>query len=154
MSEENLTKIHIGLPNSEDTGGESMWAEVLGNDLYRVRNVPFYAYGLNFNDIVYAKAESDDLKPSVLKLHETGGHKTLRVIFTDDSSLEERVSKLKQLNEHKAYHENANDMMFAIDIEPDGNYGKVCDILYAWENDGILSYETCEARQGCGFDAE
>ena len=33
-------------------------------------------------------------------------------------------------------------------------FGAVCDIFYKWENEGVLSYETCEAREGCGFDGE
>lgn len=154
MNEENLTKIHLDLPRNEEVGGESYWAEDLGNDLYRLRNTPFYAYGLNFYDIVYAKSESADLKPSIIKVHKYCGHKTLRVIFLDEASAEERSARLSELNKYKAYHENANGILFAIDIEPDGDYGKVCDILYEWENNGILSYETCEAREGLGFEAE
>ncbi len=154
MSEEKLTKIHVDLPNNEGVGGESLWAEELGNDLYRIRNVPFNAFGLNFHDIVYAKSQSDELKPSVLKVHQYSGHKTLRVIFTDDSTDEERITKLKELNKYKAYHENANGVLFAIDVEVGGDYGAVCDVLYEWEAQGVLSYETCEARNEGRFDAE
>ena len=125
MSEDNLTKIHLDLPRNEEVGGESFWAEDLGNDLYRMRNTPFYAYGINFYDIVYAKAQSEDLKPSIFRVHEYGGHKTLRVIFLDDASVEERSSRLKELNRYKAYHENADGILFAIDVEPDGDYGAV-----------------------------
>ena len=154
MSEDNLTKIHLDLPRNEEVGGESFWAENLGDDLYRLRNTPFHAYGINFYDIVYAKAQSEDLKPSILKVHEYSGHKTLRVIFLDKASAEERSARLKELNKYKAYHENADGTLFAIDVEPDGDYGAVCDMLHKWENEGVLSYETCEAREGFGFDAE
>lgn len=154
MSNDNLTKVHLHLPRNEQVGGESFWAEDLGNHLYRLRNTPFHAYGINFYDIVYAKAQSDELKPSILKVHEHCGHKTLRVFFLDDTSTQERISKLSELNKFKAYHENANGTLFAIDVEPEGDYDAVCDLLYKWENEGVLSYETCEAREGYGFDAE
>jgi hypothetical protein len=154
MSEENLTKVHVELPNNEDVGGESLWAEDLGGNVYRIRNVPFHAYGLNFYDVVVAEPESEEFKPSVLRVHKPSGHKTLRVIFTDESSKEERILRLKKLNEYKAYLENADGTLFAIDVEAGGNYGAVCDILYEWENQGILSYETCEARKEGSFDAE
>jgi len=154
MSDENLTKIHLELPRNEEVGGEAFWAEDLGNDLYRMRNTPFHAYGLNFYDIVYAKAESEELKPSILSVHEYCGHKTLRVVFMDKASAAERAERLSKLNEFRAFHENADGVLFAIDIEPDGDYGAVCDALWAWENEGILSYETCEARDGCGFEAK
>lgn len=154
MNEEKLTKIHLDLPGNKYVGGESFWAEDLGNNLFRMRNSPFHAYGLNFYDIVFAEAASQDLMPSILKVHEYGGHKTLRVKFRDNQSSEARAARLSALNEFKAYHENANGTLFAIDVEPEGDYGAVCDILYKWENEGILAYETCEARQGLGFDAE
>lgn len=154
MNEDNLTKIHIDLPHNEKVGGEAFWAEDLGNDLYRMRNTPFHAYGINFHDIVYAKAQSEDLKTSIIKVHEYCGHKTLRVIFLDKASAEDRATRLSSLNEFKAYHENANGTLFAIDVEPEGDYGAVCDILYKWENEGILSYETCEAKESFGFDVE
>ena len=44
MNDEKLVKVHLDLPDNEDVGGESFWAEDLGNDLYRIRNNPFYAY--------------------------------------------------------------------------------------------------------------
>ena len=34
VDEENLTKIHVDLPNNEVAGGESLWVEDLGDDLY------------------------------------------------------------------------------------------------------------------------
>ena len=108
---------------------------------------------MNFYDIVYAKAESEDLKPSILKVHEYCGHQTLRVIFLDKASPADRSTRLSQLNQFKAFHENADGTLFAIDIEPDGDFGAVCDALQAWENDGILSYETCEAREEFQFDS-
>ncbi|WP_158237282.1 hypothetical protein [Aquimarina sp. MAR_2010_214] len=52
MKEEELEKIHIDLPNHWTIGGESFWAILLGNDLFRLENVPFYSYGFNFHDIV------------------------------------------------------------------------------------------------------
>ena len=154
MTEEKLTKIHLDLPRNNEVGGESFWAEDLGNNLYRMRNTPFHAFGINFYDIVYAKSESEDLKPSIIKVHEFCGHKTLRVIFLDDAPVEDRIERLKMLHQHKAYHENANGTLFAIDVESDGDYGAVCDILHMWEGEGTLAYETCEAREGFGFDAE
>lgn len=148
-----FVKVYVDLPNNEDVGGESMWAEDLGENLYRIRNTPFSAYGINFYDVVYAKANSKDLKPSIIRVHEYEGHKTLRVIFLDESSLEERIARLKSLSEYKAYFENANDNLFAIDIEPEGNYEAVYDLLLTWEKEGILSFETCESICPYSFDS-
>ena len=102
---------------------------------------------------MHAKAKSEDLKPSIIRVHEYKGHKTLRVIFLDESNVEDRVTRLKQLNEFQAFYENADGTLFAIDIEPEGDYGAVCDLLFEWENNGILSYETCESISPDSFDA-
>ncbi len=151
--QEELTKVVVDLPNHWATGGESMWAKPLGNDQYEIRNTPFHAYGLNYLDVVRAVSPSPDLKPQISEVVRTSGHQTLRVFFTSDSlSKEERLELLKRLSPFQASLECATDNHFAIDIEPDGNYGAVCDQLYAWENEGILSYETCEARVSGSLD--
>ena len=154
MSDEAaLTKVHIDLPNHWGTGGESLWAEDLGGDLFRIRNVPFYAYGLNFEDVVRATADSPDLKPEVREIVKRSGHRTLRIFFDESYPEDGRIELLRQLNEHRAYFERATPSYFAIDIEPEGSYETVCDQLWAWENAGFLSYETCEARVPGSFDA-
>lgn len=152
LSEENLTKLHIDLPHHWGTGGESLWAEELGSDLYRIRNVPFFAYGLNFFDVVRATADSPDLKPEIREIVKPSGHKTLRLFFEDSVDRDEQVKLLESLHEYKAYYERANGIHVAIDIEPEGSYQDVCNRLSEWENAGLLSYETCEARIPGSFD--
>jgi hypothetical protein len=56
--EESLTKVYIDLPQHWATGGESMWALPLGDNLFEIRNTPFHAYGINWGDIV--RADSND----------------------------------------------------------------------------------------------
>ena len=152
MTSENLVKLHIDLPHHWATGGESLWAEALGNDLYRIRNVPFFAYGLNFYDIVRATADSADLKPEIRDVVEPSGHKTLRIIFPKHVSREEQIQLLDQLEEHSASYERADEKNVAIDIEPEGSYSNVYDKLEEWENAKLLSFETCEARETDSFD--
>jgi len=95
---DDLTKIVVDLPNHWATGGESMWARPLGEDLFEVRNIPFYAYGLNFLDIVRAVEPSPDKKPVVLELVKSSRHKTLRVSFNDTIPESERPELLRRLN--------------------------------------------------------
>gem|GEM_PF-6499980 len=77
-----------------------------------MRNTPFYAYGINFKDIVIAKAESEELRPSISKIHEYSGHKTLRVIFLDDTSEAERGARLAQLIRYEAYYDKGKRKSF------------------------------------------
>ena len=139
-----LTKVHIPLPENRHTGGEALWALPLGDDLFELRNVPFYAYGLNFYDVVLAVQPTPDQKPSVLKVHRLGGHRTAWVTFCDERSGQERSELLKELNEWKGYYENADGTYFAIDVEPGGDYPAVLARLSAWQALGYLEFHTGE----------
>ena len=152
LTEEELTKLHIDLPQHWATSGESLWAEELGSDLYRIRNVPFFAYGLNFYDVVRATADSPDLKPEIREVVEPSGHRTLRLFFSDSVEKDEQTKLLETLHKYKGYYERATGIHVAIDIEPDGSYKDVYDKLQEWESAGLLFFETCEERIEGSFD--
>jgi hypothetical protein len=150
--EASLTKVHIDLPNHWATGGESMWALPLGDDLYEIRNAPFYAYGLNWGDIVRAHLDDPELKPEVQEVVKRSGNKTLRVFFNQELSEEAQESVLSSLQNLNVSWERADERYVAIDVHPEADYDAVCDSLLESENQGILEYETCEARVPGSFD--
>lgn len=152
MSNEDLEKVHIDLPNHWAIGGESLWATPLGSDLYRIENVPFFAYGLNFLDVVLATADSDELKPEVRKVVEPSGHRTYRIIFNKEVGREKQVELLETLEKYEASYERADGINVAIDIKPRGDHIAVYDQLDEYEQLGLLSFETCEARIEGSFD--
>jgi hypothetical protein len=147
-----LTKVHIELPNHWATGGESMWAVDLGNDLYELRNTPFHAYDLNFGDVVRATADSPDLKPEVRSVARRSGHKTLRLFFEKSVPDERRLALLSSLKALAVSFEGADETYFALDLEPESDIDKVRDELDRWHAEGWGAYETCEARVAGSFD--
>ena len=153
MSDEQLTKVHIDLPNHWATGGESLWAQALEADRYRIENVPFYAYDLNFHDIVEARPSAPDLKPSVLRVLARSGHHTVRVFFGDDVAESDRIAHLSALQGLHVTFERCSARYFALDLEPEADIGEVRERLDALEAAGVLEYETCEARVPGSFDA-
>ncbi|HEU5290211.1 MAG TPA: DUF4265 domain-containing protein [Cyclobacteriaceae bacterium] len=152
MDEDGLVKIHIDLPNHWAVGGESMWAEPLGNDRYKIENVPFYAYGLNFKDVVRATADSDELKPEIRELVEASGHRTFRLFFKEEIEREQQEKILDSFRELHVSYERADKIYVALDMKPQGNYQSVFDKLEEYEKQDILGFETCEARNAEGFD--
>jgi hypothetical protein len=152
MTDEALTKIHIDLPLHWGASGESLWAEELGGDLFEIRNVPFFAYDLNFADVVRATSDAPNLKPEIREVVKRSGHRTLRVFFREAYPEDARADLLKELNRHQAYFERATAAGFAIDIEPSGSYENVYDQLLEWEKAGYLFFESCEARVPGSFD--
>ena len=150
--EEGLVKLHIDLPNHWAIGGEYLWAEPLGNDLFKIQNVPFYAYGLNYWDIVIATPESEDLGPEIRKLVETGGHRTLRFYFKQEVDRSQQEEILNSLLTNGASCERADASLIAIDIKPDGDYMAVFNKLEIYFEKDILFFETCEERAEGSFD--
>ena len=154
MNSNALVKLHVDLPNHWSVGGESMWAKPVGENLYQLKNIPFFAYGLNYNDTVMAIAKHDDLKPEILEIVETSGHQTLRVLFTDNKSKTEHIAIIESIRtEHIGYEGWDNDQ-FTFNVKPSGNYDEFFDKLDELELQDVLSFESCEQQTEGSFDAE
>jgi len=154
MTQNTLVKLHVDLPNHWSVGGESMWAKPVGENLYQLKNIPFFSYGLNYDDVVKAIADSADLKPEILEVVEVSGHQTLRVIFSDNKSKEEHIEVIKSIITKHIGYEGWNDDLFTINVTPSGNYNDLFDKLDKLESQNILSFETCEQWIEGSFDTE
>jgi hypothetical protein len=151
--EDSLTKVHIDLPNHWATGGESLWALPLGDDLYEIRNAPFHAYAINWGDIVRAPAENEDQIPEVREVVRPSGNKTLRVFFNSKLDQKEQDSILSSLQSLDLSWERCDNRYVALDVHPGADHDAVCDKLWELQKEEMLGYETCEARVPGGFDA-
>jgi hypothetical protein len=139
---EGLVKVVVEIPDDASVAAESMWAKPVGPELYELRNSPWHAYDLHFGDVVRAVAESPDEKPRVLKVVRPSGHKTLRVQFGPTLSELRQVELLAQIAPFGASYERASPGLIAIDVLPEGDYQRVCAMLWSWEQQGMLEYET------------
>ena len=140
-ADEGLVKIYIELGDGP-IGTESFWAKPLGDDLYELRNSPWFALDLHFYDVVRALPDKPDEKPRILEVVRRSGHKTLRVLFPPEVGEDERLAMLRSLHQWRGFHEHCRVGLYAVDVEPEGDYGAVCDQLWAWEQAGRLEYET------------
>jgi hypothetical protein len=148
---EPLAKLHVDLPNHWATGGESLWARPVGPGLFELDNVPFYAYDLNFGDTVRATPDAPDLKPEIREVVRRSGHRTLRIIFTG-LPRERQAELLDTLAPFGASAERATASFVALDIVPGGDVDRIRALLDEAEAQGLLEYETCEARVPGSFD--
>src|SRR5215207_3594803 len=80
MAREGLVKIHVEMPDDSGFSGETLWARPLGNGLYEVASIPFFAGDLHRGDVVRC-AEDGEALPMVAGVVEFGGHESLRVSF-------------------------------------------------------------------------
>jgi len=141
-----MFRVHIDLPVHWLASGETLWAKALGNHLFRVQSVPLYAYGVNFHDVVFATRAG--LKP-VLDVHrvvQPSGHITVRAYFHNGCAEKQRLRILKSLARFKVGLQRANSYLYAIDVHPGGDFDGVCKTLEIRKQQGLLSFETCEAR--------
>jgi len=145
-SGEKLVKIFVELHDAP-FGTESFWARPLGEDLYELRNSPWFAFDLHFCDVVRAVPDKPDEKPRIIEVVRRSSHKTLRVIFPPEVGETERLEMLRSLHQWRGFHENCNSRLYAVHVEPDGNYEAVCDQLWEWEQAGRLVYETGTTRE-------
>lgn len=84
MKRKQPIKILFRLPPEawHGSGTETLWAEEAGPGRYRLRNSPFYAFGVSVNDIVFAEYGPDGLEFKGVSLK--GGHSTYRTIVGKD----------------------------------------------------------------------
>ena len=61
---------------------------------------------------------------------------------------------LRGLSQFQTSFEGQNAVYFAVDVTPPGDYESVIQQLQAWEDQGLLSFETCELRVAGGFGSD
>jgi hypothetical protein len=145
-TDEGLVKVFVDLYDSPFET-ESFWAKPRGSELYELRNSPWYAFDLHFGDVVRAVPDRLGEKPRITEVVHRSGHKTLRVRFPAEVGESERLEMLQSLHPWRGFHENCNGRLYAVDVEPDGDYEAVCDHLSAWEQAGRLKYEAGTMRE-------
>lgn len=139
-----MIKIGFKLPKSDwhSHAIEWIWAEPLGNNLYRLRNSPFYAIGYSFLDTV--KGTKEDNNIFVHKKIKSSKHSTYRVAFYNKNiPTEDYLKYINALLELGCTYES-HGILFAIDIPPHANIGKIYKILLENENKEIWGFQEAD----------
>ena len=86
-------KIEFHVPDEDGkTNIETMWAIDLGNNLYQLDNLPFYAYGISWHDKFKAEKQNEQGFAKFKEVTEKSGNKNLG---------EPKVDLLRDTFEHK-----------------------------------------------------
>jgi hypothetical protein len=143
----DLTKDADGYPPVDV---EQLWAEPVGNNLFKIDNVPFFVKGISCEDVVEAAADSKgELRYKTLV--KPSAHNTLRVIVfrenPDARPLADRVADLRsQLAEIGCSTELSHmPGLIAVDADP-VSISKVLQVLQAGERSGLWEYEEAALR--------
>jgi len=97
---------------------ETLWAEQIGPDLYRLDNSPFWAYGVSWLDVIEAHPDPDGVL-RMTRVAEKSGHRTVRVNLThriDESP--EAQAIMQGVLALGASYEGMNSKYLSVDIPP------------------------------------
>lgn len=130
---ENEYKIYVEL--NDDRRTESLWT-VKMDDYFEIRNIPYFAYGLAFGDIVAVKQVGSQLFYD--RKIKNSGHSTYRVYLQESGVFEFYFDMLKNL---KCTYEKATENLYAIDVPPDADIYKIYKILEMGEQRKSWEFE-------------
>jgi Domain of unknown function (DUF4265) len=121
---------------------EGVWAEPLGDDLFRVGNSPWFVPGISDGDVVHALAGSDGVFWAIERIR-TSGHMTIRVIPNRTHSPSLDLQGVA--DEFVPLGVNAEGIgqyrMVALDIPPGVDLVAVKQLLVDGEKSGLWDYE-------------
>lgn len=148
----NLVKVRIELEpeNVLDAGSETLWAEPLGNNLYKLQNSPFAAYGFSYLDVVKAIGSNDI--PTVTELIESSGNSTYRVRLTPGILKSHTFRKFwLKLESIGCTYEGSESKLLSIDVPASTDIFTAYAILESGEAAGVWEFE--EAKCAHSTDA-
>lgn len=142
--EHGLLRVLIPLPHDEWHGqsSETVWVEPIGDGVFRIRNVPFYARNLSFGDVISAR-EAANSALTLDKVVSRGGHSTYRIRLADSVSLEDLTfdKYWQPLEAAGCTYERATERLLGVDVPPAAGIYEVYDLLSTGENEGAWSFE-------------
>jgi hypothetical protein len=146
---EGLVRIRIRLERSPGEQGpeeDTVWAEPLGNDRFRIESCPFFAYGLSRDDVVWAAAEGGG--PILDDVLEKGGHRTLRFALAPAVELRSAAVQrlLERVGEAGCTYELLRPRFVAIDVAPEVDLAVLADLLQEAARKGTLAWEWADPR--------
>jgi hypothetical protein len=132
-------KIVIDLPPGElKTTAESVWGKRVGDDRYELENVPVWAYGLAYGDVVEANTGEDGRK-HFRKLLSKGGLLTVRAAGPEAD--QDTFNKLyEELKRHAVAYERFSPSYAAFAMDP-GAFAKVERTIDDAERSGAIHVE-------------
>ena len=109
-----VSKIKIRIPLPANSG-ETLWAEQVGENLFKLLNIPFFAFGYAEGDIVRCEQNQD--WHEVIGLEKDNGNGTLRLIFAQEAGtdIQDILDELKSVG---CTYEMASSKLVAVTVPP------------------------------------
>ncbi|AQW95279.1 DUF4265 domain-containing protein [Elizabethkingia anophelis] len=119
---------------------ETLWAEFKEDIKYQIKNIPFFASSLAFDDIITVEEENGDLH-----FHEiinASEHSTLQIVFFNEKEISRVIKDIELLN--CSWEGMYSQKLLAVDVPPTVNYSIVKEYLTMQLNNNIIDFkESC-----------
>ena len=115
--------------DSDEADIETLWAWRLGDDKYKLDNLPFFAYSVSWEDIVFAPFDEGEGFPTFQKVIEKSGNRTIRLFFEKPYAESRSQNMLKGLEDLGCSFERANKRFYCLNIPPDASLESVANYL-------------------------
>ena len=139
---DSLVKIDLPLQTGEWHGyrTETVWAEKLGGNRYRIRNSPFYAFGVSADDVIFANPD-DEAKLVFGGVSIRGGHSTYRLMRSAQCEALTFQSYWERLASLGCSYEEGPGRLLAVDVPPSVDIYDVYELMERGEASGAWHFE-------------
>ncbi|ASE62551.1 DUF4265 domain-containing protein [Chryseobacterium indologenes] len=119
---------------------ESVWIEKLDDEKYQVKNAPFFAPNIAYNDIITVEKDDDCLYFD--EMTEPSEHSTVQIVFFNNEKIEEVIKTIEELG---CSWEGINEQqILAVDIPATVNYASIQKFLERMLSENVFDYkEAC-----------
>jgi Domain of unknown function (DUF4265)/HNH endonuclease len=140
-SRRSLVKVTLRLDKSGWHGHatESLWAEPAGIGQCRLKNLPFYAYGASYDDLVRTVQDGDQQMVSGVVEH--AGHSTYRVFVSNTDALKDFAEYWIPLEQLGCTLERATARLFAVDVPPTADIHSTYDAMAKGHSAAVWDFE-------------
>ena len=134
---EGLVRVLFSLePAWHGSVTERLWAKPIGEGQFRLRNTPFFTFGISAEDDIVADWQDDQLV--FTRVTSRGGHSTYRIrVVKEKAHLFPQY--WKPLQDLGCTYEEG--LVFAVDVPPGVNIYEVYRALEKGEADGAWGFE-------------
>ena len=141
---DGMVKIRITLPESDwhKFAAETAWATPLGDDLYRIENSLFFADGISYHDIVFARKEDGIEIPLVKGVTKRSGNSTYRILLSDMAGYEKFCAYIAPLTAIGCTYQGLKGHQFSLNVPSSVPVLQVHPVLQKGDEEGIWFFES------------
>ena len=143
-SADHVEAVEVHFPLTPDDEGwppvpvEPIWVQPLGDDRYRLLNVPFFALGVSSGDVIQATRDSTGIRHFV-KVVQPSDRSTIRIIVAEPEGVEALADQI--IRRGCLVEASYIPALLAIDVPPEEDYAALLALLDEFEAAEVLDYE-------------